>query len=335
MRTLVISSYPPRHCGIGAYAAADVERLKGQGHDVVVLSPPDGDGDVRLPFFGGRPFLAAARLALRFDRVLLHFEPGLYYKRRAPVSKVLSSLGLWWLIRRRPGTEILVHEASARPRLWRPDHVLLRSAFARANLLFHSDREREALARAYRLRVEGAIVPHTNGVRIASEVSRNDARSILDVEPGERLFLCAGFLHPAKGFERAVRAFRQAGSPGRLLVVGSVRQPTPEALSYSRTLRELCESTPGVTLVERYVSDEEFDTWIAAADVFILPYRRAWSSGALARAQKLGTPAFVAAVGGMEEQAGPQDTVFRTEGELVDLIRRVDATRVLPDHEVG
>jgi glycosyltransferase involved in cell wall biosynthesis len=335
VRTLVISSYPPRHCGIGAYAAADVERLKGQGHDVVVLSPPDGDGDVRLPFFGGRPFLAAARLALRFDRVLLHFEPGLYYKRRAPVSKVLSSLGLWWLIRRRPGTEILVHEASARPRLWRPDHVLLRSAFARANLLFHSDREREALARAYRLRVKGAIVPHTNGVRIASEVSRNDARSILDVEPEERLFLCAGFLHPAKGFERAVRAFRQAGSPGRLLVVGSVRQPTPEALSYARTLGELCESTPGVTLVERYVSDEEFDTWIAAADVFILPYRRAWSSGALARAQKLGTPAFVAAVGGMEEQAGPQDTVFRTEGELVDLIRRVDATRVLPDHEVG
>jgi glycosyltransferase involved in cell wall biosynthesis len=302
---------------------------------VVVLSPPDGDGDVRLPFFGGQPFLAAARLARGFDRVLVHFEPGLYYKRRAPISKLLSSLGLWWLTHRRPGTEILVHEASARPRLWRPDHVLLRSAFARASLLFHSDREREALARAYRLRVEGAIVPHTNGVRIASEVSRNDARSILDVEPEERLFLCAGFLHPAKGFERAVRAFRQAGSPGRLLIVGSVRQPTPEALSYARTLRELCPNTPGVTLVERYVSDEEFDTWIVAADVFILPYRRAWSSGALARAQKLGTPAFVAAVGGMEEQAGPQDTVFRTEGELVDLIRRVDATRVLPDHGVG
>ncbi|MGH2579460.1 MAG: glycosyltransferase [Actinomycetota bacterium] len=337
MRILVISSYPPRHCGIGSYAAADVERLRREGHEVVVLSPPDGNGDVRVPFFGGRPFLAAARLAPGFDRVLVHFEPGLYYRRRAPVSKVMSSLGLWRLTRRRPGTEVLVHEAAGRPHLlWRPDHVLLRSAFAGANLLFHSDREREALARTYRLRVEGTIVPHTDGVRIARRVARSEARTMLGVEPDECLFLCAGFLHPAKGFERAVRAFQQAGSPGRLVVVGSVRQPTPEALSYVRALRELCERRPGVTLIEGYMSDEGFDTWIAAADAFVLPYRRAWSSGALARAQKLGTRAFVAAVGGMEEQAGPRDAVFRTDGELVELLRQVDVpTKALPDHEVG
>jgi len=337
MKILVISSYPPRHCGIGSYAAADVDRLRNEGHEVVVLSPPDGDGDVRVPFFGGRPFLAAARLAPAFDRVLVHFEPGLYYRRRAPVSKVMTSLGLWWLTRRRPGTEILIHEAARRPHLLRrPDHLALRSAFARASLLFHSDREREALERAYRLRVEGTIVPHTDGVRIARRVARSEARSILGIEPDECLFLCAGFLHPAKGFERAIRAFHQAGSPGRLVVVGSVRQPTPEALSYVRALRELCERTPGVTLIEGYVSDEGFDTWIAAADVFVLPYRRAWSSGALARAQKLGTPAFVAAVGGMGEQAGPKDAVFHTDGELVELVRQVDVpAKARPDHEVG
>ncbi|HEV8621722.1 MAG TPA: glycosyltransferase family 4 protein [Actinomycetota bacterium] len=337
MKILVISSYPPRHCGIGSYAAADVERLRSEGHEVVVISPPDGNGNVRVPFFGGRPFLAAARLAPGFDRVLVHFEPGLYYRRRAPLSKVMSSLGLWWLTRRRPGTEVLVHEAAGRPHLlWRPDHVLLRSAFARANLLFHSDREREALERAYRLRVEGTVVPHTDGVRIVRRVARSEARSMLGVEPDGCLFLCAGFLHPTKGFERAVKAFQRAGSSGRLVLVGSVRQPTPEALSYVRALRELCERTPGVTLIEGYVSDEGFDTWIAAADVLVLPYRRAWSSGALARSQKLGTPAFVAAVGGMEEQAGPKDAVFRTDDELVQLLRQVDvSTNVLPHHEVG
>lgn len=327
MRILVISSYPPRHCGIGSYAAADVGRLRSEGHEVVVLSPPDGDGDVKVPFFGGRPFLAAVRLAPGFDRVLVHFEPGLYYRRRAPVSKVMTSFGLWWLTYRRPGTEILVHEATRRPGLlWRPDHLVLRSAFARGRLLFHSDREREALERAYRLRVEGTIVPHADGVRIARQVSRSEARSMLGIEPDGCLFLCAGFLHPAKGYERAVRAFKHAGAPGRLVVVGSVRQPTPEVLSYVRELRDRCEGAPGVTLIEGYVSDEDFDTWIAAADVFVLPYRRAWSSGALARAQKLGTPAFVAAVGGMAEQAGPQDAVFRTDDELIELLHRTSGT---------
>jgi glycosyltransferase involved in cell wall biosynthesis len=330
VRILVVSSYPPRHCGIGSYAAADVGRLRSEGHEVVVLSPPDGDGDVRVPFFGGRPFLAAARLAGGFDRVLVHFEPGLYYRRRAPVSKVMTSLGLWWLTYRRPGTEILVHEAARRPALlWRPDRLVLRSAFARARLLFHTDREREALERAYRLRVEGTIVPHTDGVRIARRVSRSEARSMLGIEPDGCLFLCAGFLHPGKGYERAVRAFRQAGSPGRLVVVGSLRQPTPEAVSYARELRELCQATPGVTLVQGYVSDEDFDTWIAASDVFVLPYRQAWSSGALARAQELGTPAFVAAVGGLAEQAGPKDAVFRTDGELVELLQGRSETGML------
>ncbi len=84
-----------------------------------------------------------------------------------------------------------------------------------------------------------------------------------------------------------------------------------------------------MSLVEGYVSDEDFDTWMAAADVFVLPYRRAWSSGALARAQKLGTPAFVAAVGGMAEQAGQKDAVFRTDGELVELLHRTSGTGML------
>ena len=37
MRILVVSSYPPRHCGIGAYASGQVARLRAGGHDVTVL----------------------------------------------------------------------------------------------------------------------------------------------------------------------------------------------------------------------------------------------------------------------------------------------------------
>ena len=54
MRILVVSSYPPRRCGIGAYARDQVARLRSEGHEVTVLSPPDGDGDVKAPFVGGR-----------------------------------------------------------------------------------------------------------------------------------------------------------------------------------------------------------------------------------------------------------------------------------------
>lgn len=319
IRTLVVSSYPPRHCGIGTYASAQVARLRADGHRVTVLSPTDGRGDVRVPFFGGRPFLRAATLG-RFDRIIVHFQPALYYRPRAPVSRVLTSLSLLWLVVRRPETEIVVHEADRPPSLLRPDYLLLRLAFARARLRFHTNTERRSLEASYRVRVRAAVVPHTEAVDVHGPRSREEARSRLGLPANEALFVCPGFLHPAKGFDRAVRAFARAGGRGRLVIVGSVRDPTPENMAHADRLRALVRATPGAELIDRYVSDQEFDAWVAAADWVVLPYRRSWSSGALARAARLGTPAIVAAVGGLPEQAGPGDVVFRDDDELARLL---------------
>jgi glycosyltransferase involved in cell wall biosynthesis len=298
-------------------------RLKDEGEVVTIISPPDGDGDVRVPFGGGRPFFRAARMGETFDRIVVHFQPSLYYRPRAPVSKIATSLGLLWLVLRRRQTEVLVHEAD-RPTLWRPDYFLLRIAFARAALLFHTDAERRALERAYRVHVRARLIPHTGGIK-ATAISREEARRLVGIGDDEVVFLCAGFVHPDKGFERAAEAFARAGSPGRLVIVGSIRDPVPANLSYLNRLRQMASQTPGVALIEDYLSDEEFDAWIAAADRVVLPYRRSWSSGALARCQALGTPAIVTAVGGLAEQAGPRDLVVGNDDELAEALSRSPA----------
>jgi glycosyltransferase involved in cell wall biosynthesis len=173
------------------------------------------------------------------------------------------------------------------------------------------------------VRVRSRLVDHRDGVGVSRTLTRDDARRRLGLNPREFLFLCAGFLHPWKGFERAIRAFETAGSPGRLAIVGSVRDPTPENLAYADTLRELTTSVAGVSLVEEFVDDEAFDLWIVAADRLVLPYRRAWSSGALARARVLGTPTIASAIGGLIEQAGEEDELFDSDPELVTLFRRL------------
>jgi glycosyltransferase involved in cell wall biosynthesis len=319
-----VSSYPPRHCGIGEYARAQVDSLRGRGETVTVISPHDGDGEIRTAFFGGRPFMRAARMGGSFDRILVQFQPALYYRPRAPVSKVCTSLALWWLTVRRPQTEILVHEADP-PSRWRPDYVVLRWAFRRARLLFHTDAERRHLERAYRISANAALVPHVNGVRVGS-VTRADARRRVAVAEGTPLFVCAGFVHPDKGFERAIDAWKRAGRPGRLVIVGSVRDRTPENLAYESMLHAAADGEQDVAFLDGFVSNDDFDAWIAAADLIVLPYRRSWSSGALARAQLLGTPAAVAAVGGLPEQAGPRDVVFHSDDELTKLFAsRIEA----------
>lgn len=328
MRIAIVSTYPPRHCGIGSYAHAQAERLRAEGHEVTVISPPDGDGDIRVRFTNGREFREAERRGSSYDRIIVHFQPGLHYRpgATAAISKIRTSLGLLSLVRRRSQTEILVHEAH-RPTRWRPDHLILRRAFARAHLQFHTDVEHRAFERQFRMRVEARLVDHREGVRVTGPRTKQESRRHLGLDPSEPLFLCAGFLHPWKGFDRAVRAFADTDGPGRLVIVGSVRDATPANRAYAEELRELAERTLGVTLIEHFQSDEDFDAWMTAADRLLLPYTRAWSSGALARARMTGTPAIVSSVGGLVEQIGPDDESVRSDEELRAAIQRIRGSR--------
>lgn len=324
MRVLVVSPYPPRRCGIGSYAAAQVERLRADGHQVTVLSPPDGHGDVRVSFSGGRPFRRAARLGRGFGRIVVHYQPALYYRTKAPWSKLSTSLSLWWLCVRRSQTEILVHEADP-PRWWRPDEVLLAAALRAAPLLlFHTLAERQRLEREYRVHVRARIVDHREGIGTPSRPALDEARDRLGIPREDAAFVCPGFIHPDKGLERAVAALRGSG---RLYLVGSVQDPTPRNLAYLDRLRETAERTDGVELIEGYLDAEDLDAWVAAADAVVLPYRRSWSSGALARAQVIGTPAIVTAVGGLPEQASAADVVVEDDDQLAVALARIARRR--------
>lgn len=319
MRILVVSSYPPRHCGIGAYARDHVARLREEGHEVTVLTAADGDGDLQAELLGGRAFFRAARIGGRFDRIMVHFQPALYYRPRAPLSKVVTSLGLWWLTARRP-TEIVVHEADP-PIRWRPDYALLRAAFGRAAaLLFHTRAEWSALESAYGIKVRGSVMRHLVHP-VLEEIDRDDARRALGIDPGGPVFVVPGFIQPSKGIDRILAAF-EGGGAARLWIVGSVRDRTAENDAYVEMLRRRTEQELRMHLIEQFLGDEEFDRWIAAADWVLLPYRTSWSSGVLARAQALGTPAMVTDVGGLSEQAGEDDVVVPNDDEAI--LRAID-----------
>ena len=116
----------------------------------------------------------------------------------------------------------------------------------------------------------------------------------------------------------AVEAFGRAdlSAHASIHVVGSVRVDHPDLVAYARRLHSLCRAVPGASLHERYVSDEEFDRWIVAADTVVLPYREIWSSGVLERAKLFGRSIIAADVGGMADQA-PEGTRFFSDLETL------------------
>jgi hypothetical protein len=72
-----------------------------------------------------------------------------------------------------------------------------------------------------------------------------------------------------------------------------------------------------IHLLESFVSNEDFDTWISASDCVVLLYSEIWSSGVLGRARILERPAIVSAVGGLPDQTCEHDLLFNSDEDLI------------------
>jgi glycosyltransferase involved in cell wall biosynthesis len=337
MNVLVVSSYPPMPCGIGAYAAQQVEALRRGGDAVDVLSPLEGEGDLHANLFGcARPARLLTRL-WAYDRVWVHYTPGFFYRPDSAFNRMMTSLG--WLAvalvaRRR--LRFIIHETdyevdapmeerSARRRI---DRWIWRLA---GGVAFHSERERDAFLRRFDLRAhpKWEIVEHGRHFAPRCAMNREEARRSLGIPAESTVFLCIGFIQPHKGFDRAAQAMASVDSlDARLYVVGSVRLDWAPAREFAVELHRRAARDRRCVFIETYVTDELFDAWIVAADCVVIPYRKIWSSGVAARAAMLGRPVIASAAGGLSEQLPEGSRVFQSDEELAEAMRAFAAERV-------
>ncbi len=322
MRVLMVSAFPPLRDGIGKYAAAEAQELRRKGHEVEVLSPVPCAAHYVEDMLGGLKFLTLRRYAPRYDRVVLQYHPSRFHVGRFGLSRTLSDLAMWLVFATTPNLTVVCHEVDYPPEPFsrtRPEILFERRAWASASeVAFHTARELTMMEERFGVR------PNKN-VTFREQVAhqpmvhedRAEARRRLGVPPEAFLFLCVGFIQPHKGFDRAIRAFREVpGDGARLLVVGSLRTETPEHRAHLEELERLAQGDARVKVRHAALSDAEFDRWIVAADRVVLPYREIWSSAVLQRVKLLGTPAIVTDVGGLREQATGRDVVVRDDDEL-------------------
>jgi glycosyltransferase involved in cell wall biosynthesis len=155
---------------------------------------------------------------------------------------------------------------------------------------------------------------------------RATARAALGLAINEVVLVSLGFLHPNKGFDRAIRAFAELPSgAARLFVVGSLWRDDSMRRGYVDELRALAQRTPGVELRDAYLTDEDFDRWIVASDALVLPYREGWSSNVMERGLLYERPVIMSRVGGMAEQGGdrPGVTLVGNDAELRGALQHV------------
>lgn len=331
MNYLIISSYPPMKCGIGKYAFQAVNKLRESGNVVNVVSPEDGDGDFTTNLRGLCNILKIFKYALFYDQIILQYHESFFYddKRKKNFMSILAThLSFYFLfIFLKKKIEVIIHEI---PSLFSSK---LDSTFEKAKwalcpkLIFHTEKEiKDFESRYFKLSSNKyELRAHHADFFKFSDVSKNDARKELGIPRGAIVFLCIGFIQPHKGFDRAIQAFSKVNNNDKmeLYVVGSLRVTWGEYLSYVHGLKNMAEKASNIHVIEKYLSDEAFDTWISSSDVIVTPYREIWSSGIIARAKLFGKPVIASDVGGLTEQLTDIDILFIDDDELEYIFKEI------------
>jgi glycosyltransferase involved in cell wall biosynthesis len=320
MKYLMVSSYPPSRCGIGKYASQMAASLREKGHVVTVLGVDNCHGDCLEDLHGWFRVMKVIKYSRGYDRIVIQYHESFFYSyqgRFAVLSRFATSVAFCFLflaLKRKVVT--VLHELTYERKGLKGVMEGIKWHFC-PKIVFHTRVEKEEFERSFSTRGQNEfeIVDHKEWYREFRQITKKEARAELGIAEGYVVFLCIGFIQHHKGFDRAIRAFKNVNSAFlRLYIVGSVRLEYYER--YLDDLKRLAADAPNVFVIDECVADEVFDTWLIACDCVVLPYRKIWSSAVAARAKLFGKPIVASDVGGLKEQLGENDILFKDDGEL-------------------
>jgi glycosyltransferase involved in cell wall biosynthesis len=150
-----------------------------------------------------------------------------------------------------------------------------------------------------RAQIERCALPTYQALQATSLPTQGEARQSLGLAADEPVLLFFGFVRPYKGLRALLRALPEVrrSLPVHLLIVGEFWE-SPQ--SYAGEIEALGLGR-AVSIVNRYVPNEELGPYFAAADVAVLPYESATQSAVAQLAFGLGLPVIATDVGGLSE----------------------------------
>lgn len=304
LRLACVSTFPPRPCGLGTFTRDLVDNLSTLRPPVAVIIAAIDDPDqrhtygplvqMRLEEGNRASYIEAAR---RLDRssevevVSIQHDFGRFGIWRetfeedylVPMLDALQKPVVVTMHSVLPHPEPLVRE-TVRAVAQRAAAIVVMARTAKTLLRRDYGLDKDALARV-------RFIPH--GVPASVQARAPAARQALDV--GDRLVLSTfGLLHPGKGIEYALDALPAlvATHPTVLYLVIGETHPAVRKLAGERYRDDLMARCRRLAVVEhvrfvnRFLTQTELLTYLAATDVYLTPYLGAdqITSGTLAYA---------------------------------------------------
>ncbi|MBO5479071.1 MAG: glycosyltransferase [Clostridia bacterium] len=145
------------------------------------------------------------------------------------------------------------------------------------------------------------VHPTYNAFKIEN-MSREEARKRLGIEPEKKVLLFFGFIREYKGLKYLIQAMPEIVSKipdVELLIVGDYSGEDDKKL-YTDMIKQ-CQIENYVKIFDGYIPDREVEKFFAACDLVVLPYISATQSGIVQIAFGFEKPVVVTNVGGLPD----------------------------------
>ncbi len=315
MHIAMVTSWPPRPCGIATYSLSLVQAIRALGHRVSVVCHTDGgkpgEGDVHpvMDMTQADAFERLYEAVERLDPDVVHVqhEFGLYTQPRPDGSYDYSGLYAFglavplfrWKALGRP-TVVTFHSDYGEGDRIRLHYLDLTLHLIRLGILHHRRFISQVRATLRRPIANLRAVPHGSPTERGQPL-----KAVLGLE-GRPVAGLIGWVDRYKGFDRVVKIWPQILRKvphAALIVAAAVRPGTPGGPEMAAELERLIAESPArdsIIYLPRIFQPSEFLDMVATFDVLVLPYISAAASGPLSQAAAAGVPVVASPVGGLK-----------------------------------
>jgi len=144
-------------------------------------------------------------------------------------------------------------------------------------IVAHTHYAKEEIGRYYRINTaKVSVIPHGHYIHsYPNNISRDEARTKLQISDTDHVFLYFGLIRAYKGIPELIDSFLKMNrSDVKLLIVGK-----PNEQTVADEIRDMAKNSPDIRFVFDYVKDEDVQVYMNASDIVVLPYRDIFTSG--------------------------------------------------------
>lgn len=280
MNLAILSTYPPRECGIASFAKDLRDNLTLWGQDVKVLAITDNEASYSYPpevVFelheeNQEDFVASAEYvnATATDLVLLEHEYGIF-------GGCDGSYVLDFVARLKKPFVLNTHTVLSQPTVSQKS-ILMKLGQRAAAVICMTRRSAELLHEVYKIPLNKIyVIPH--GVPVFREKLRDRLKEAYGLV-GRSIVTTFGFIGPGKGIEigiKAIALLKEKYPDILYLIVGETHPKLKkrEGEIYRESLEKLVDNLnlhDNVRFVNKYLTIEEIGDYLYMTDVYLTPY---------------------------------------------------------------